>query len=78
VSTPLSAGGVGMYIEKLKYTVLEKCSNEVFRALWIEIYLPKNRNIICGVVYRQHYSRDEIIEILALLESKSFLWVIPT
>lgn len=51
VSTPLSAGGVGMYIdEELKYTVVEKCSNEAFQALWIEVYLPKNRNIICGVV----------------------------
>ena len=73
VSTPLSAGGVGMYIdEELKYTVVEKCSNEAFQALWIEVYLPKNRNIICGVVYRQHNSPerfqeylDEIIEKLS-------------
>ena len=55
VPTPLSAGGVGMYIDKqLKYTVIEKCTNEAFRALSIEVYLPKSANIICGVVYRQH------------------------
>ena len=81
VSTPLSAGGVGMYIdEELKYTVVEKCSNEAFQALWIEVYLPKNRNIICGVVYRQHNSPerfqeylDEIIEKLSASGKQIFL-----
>ena len=81
VSPPLSAGGVGMYIdEELKYTVVEKCSNEAFQALWIEVYLPKNRNIICGVVYRQHNSPerfqeylDEIIEKLSASGKQIFL-----
>ena len=39
VPTPLASGGVGFYInESLKYTVIEKTSNEAFQALWIEIY----------------------------------------
>ena len=59
VPTPLSAGGVGMYIdENLKYTIIEKCSNEAFQALWVELHLPKHANIICGVVYRQHNSPE--------------------
>ena len=59
VPTPLSAGGVGMYIdENLKYTINEKCSNEAFQALWVELHLPKHANIICGVVYRQHNSPE--------------------
>ena len=81
VSTPLSAGGVGMYIdEELKYTVVEKCPNEAFQALWIEIYLQKNRNIICGVAYRQHNSPerfqeylDEIIEKFSASGKQIFL-----
>ena len=59
VPTPLSAGGVGMYIdENLKYTIIEKCSNEAFQALWVELHPPKHANIICGVVYRQHNSPE--------------------
>ena len=51
VPTPLSAGGVGMYIdENLKYTIIEKCSNEAFQALWVEVHLPKHPNIIRRVV----------------------------
>ena len=63
VPTPLSAGGVGMYIdEQFKYTVIEKCCNEAFQALWIELHLPKYANIICGVVYRQHNSPERFQE----------------
>jgi hypothetical protein len=55
VPTPLSSGGVGMYIDKsLKYTIIEKNSNEAFQALWIEIQFTNKPNIICGVIYRQH------------------------
>ena len=41
VPTPLSAGGVGMYDfdEQLRYTVVEKFSNEAFQVLWIEVYI---------------------------------------
>ena len=50
--TPLSAGGVGMYIDqRFKYTVIEKIPKEAFQALWVELHLPKEANIICGVVY---------------------------
>ena len=55
VPTPLSAGGVGMYIDsELRYTVLEKSSNEAFQALWVEIHQTNVANIICGVLYRRH------------------------
>ena len=38
VQTPLAAGGVGMYKdEELEYKILEKCANQAFQALWIEI-----------------------------------------
>ena len=59
VPTPLAAGGVGMYInDSLNYTVIERCSNEAFQALWIEIQLMKSANIVCGIVYRQHNSTE--------------------
>ena len=55
VPTPLSAGGVGMYIDtNLNYSVIEKNSNEAFQALWVEIQFTDKRNAICGVIYRQH------------------------
>ena len=80
VPTPFSAGGVGMYIdENLKYTIIEKCSNEAFQALWVELHIPKHPNIIRGVVYRQHNSPerfqeyfDRTIEKSAPLASRSF------
>lgn len=38
VPTPLSAGGVGLYIHHtLNYRVIESTSKEAFQALWIEI-----------------------------------------
>ena len=62
VPTPLSAGGVGMYInEELDYTVLEKTSEEAFQALWIEILVPSKKNIICCVLYRQHNSSERFL-----------------
>ena len=61
--TPLAAGGVGMYIdEDLNYTVIEKASENAFQALWIEIQFPKQANVICGVVYRQHNSPERFLE----------------
>jgi hypothetical protein len=48
-----------MYIRNdLSYTVLEKISNKAFQALWVEIHFKNKRNIICGVVYRQHNSPE--------------------
>ena len=50
--TPLSAGGVGMYIdERMNYTVIERTSNEAFQALWMELQFVKQSIIICGVIY---------------------------
>jgi Fe-S oxidoreductase len=54
-----------MYIDNcLKYIVVENISNEAFRALWIEISLPKRSNIICGVIYRQHNSPESFLKYL--------------
>ena len=59
VPTPLASGGVGMFIdETLNYKVLERTSNEAFQALWIEISFVKKKNVICGVIYRQHNSPE--------------------
>ena len=61
--SPLSAGGVGMYIdERFQYQTIERCSNEAFQALFVELHLPKNANIICGVLYRQHNSPERFQE----------------
>ena len=52
-----------MYIdEDLNYTVIEKVSENTFQALWIEIQFPKQANVICGVVYRQHNSPERFLE----------------
>ena len=57
--TPLAAGGVGLFVDQsLDYIVLEKISNEAFQALWIEIYFVSHRNIVCGIIYRQHNSPE--------------------
>ena len=63
VPTPLSAGGVGMYIDSdFKYEVLERTSNEAFQALWVEIHFTNAANIVCGVIYRQHNSPETFLK----------------
>ena len=42
----------------MDYKVIEKSSNDAFQALWIEIYLSANKNIICGITYCQHNSPE--------------------
>ena len=42
----------------MNYTVIEKTYNEAFQALWIELQFAKQRNIICGVICRQHRSAE--------------------
>ena len=65
VPTPLSCGGVGMYINNcLKFKVLERTSKEAFQALWIEIESLKSKNIVCGVIYRQHNDPDQFLQYL--------------
>ena len=57
VPTPLASGGVRLFIdERISYTILEKTSDEAFQALWIEISFVQKKNIICGIIYRQHNS----------------------
>ena len=46
----------------LKYTVIDKVSDEAFQSLWIEIQLPQKSNIICGIIYRQHNSPKRLQE----------------
>ena len=66
VPTPLSAGGVGFYINnKLRYKIISCISNTSFQALWIEILNPKAKNIICGIVYRQHNNPEAFLEYLS-------------
>ena len=60
--TPLSAGGVGMYIDNsLDYTAIERTSNEAFQALWIDIHAENKADITCGVIYRQHNNPEKLI-----------------
>ena len=42
-------------------TVIERTSNEVFQALWIELQFVKQSNI-CGVIYRQHNSVERFLD----------------
>ena len=44
--------------ESLNYRVLEKISNEAFQALWVEITFENKKNVICGILYRQHNSPE--------------------
>ena len=54
-STPLSAGGVGVYVDAtLNYTVIERTSNKAFQALWVELQFAMQSNVICRVFYRQY------------------------
>ena len=64
-------GGVGVYInDSLKYTVIEKTSEEAFQALWIEIQFSRKSNIICGMIYRQHNSPQRFLEYFDLTLEK--------
>jgi len=55
IPTPLASGGVGMYINKsLNYSVVESISNSDFQALWIELQFTTKKNVLCGLIYRQH------------------------
>ena len=60
VPTALASGGVGMFIdEAFSYKLLEKISNQAFQAMWIEIFFESKKNVICGIVYRQHNSPEQ-------------------
>lgn len=36
-------------------------SNPAFQALWIKILVPNKKNVICGVLYRQHNSLESFL-----------------
>ena len=58
VTTPLSAGGVGMFInDSLDYLVLEKIFNDAFQALWIELSFPHKKSIVCEIVFTRAISK---------------------
>ena len=49
-----------MYIdERFQYQTIERCSNEALHALFIELHLSKNANIVCGVLYRHKNNSPE-------------------
>ena len=48
--------------ETLPYTILEKPSNEAFQVLWVELSFASKKNIICGIIYRQHNSPERFLE----------------
>ena len=55
----MASGGVALFIdEKHNFRVLEKTSNTAFQTLWIEISIVKKKNVICGIIYRQHNSPE--------------------
>ena len=59
----MASGGVGLYVkDNLSYSILEQKSTRAFQALWIEIHLPTKKNIICGVIYRQHNSPNIFLD----------------
>lgn len=65
VPTPLASGGVGMYVNnRLKYSVIETSSNVDFQALWIEIQFESKKNILCGLIYRQHSCPENFLNYL--------------
>ena len=35
---------------------------EAFQALWIELSFASKKNIICGIIYRQHNSPERFLE----------------
>jgi hypothetical protein len=84
VPTPLASGGVGMYIDNmLEYIMLEKCSDDAFQALWIEIINSEKKNINCGVIYRQHNNPNcfmayQMLENLLLQANLCASWGIST
>ena len=60
-----------MYINNcLKFKVLERTSKEAFQALWIEIESPKSKNIVCGVIYRQHNDPEQFLQYLYMTLEK--------
>ena len=65
IAHSLGIRGIGLFVnQSLNYNVLEKISNEAFQALWVEISFVDQKNIICGIIYRQHNSPDDFLTYL--------------
>ena len=63
VKTPLSACGVGLFInENCKYRVFERSTNSSYQVLWIEMLPPNHKKNICRIVYRQHNYADQFLD----------------
>ena len=53
--TKFSVGGVGYFISNsLRYTIRDdlNSSSDQEESLWIEVQNDKNKNIVCGIIYR--------------------------
>ena len=44
------------------YFVVEKASEVPYQALWIEVIVPKKKNIFCCILYRQHNNPDRFLK----------------
>ena len=65
VPTPLSAGGVGLFIDdNVKYRIVERVTNSSYQALWIEFQQSNDKKNVCGIVYRQHNDANEFLDYL--------------
>ena len=60
-----------MYIdERMNYNIIERCCIEPFQALFVEfLQLPKNANIKCEVIYRQHNSQESLPRMMEKLNA---------
>ena len=58
----MASGGIGLFVnQSLNYSVLEKTSNEAFQALWVEMSFVDHKNIVCGIISRQHNSPNDFL-----------------
>ena len=77
VSTPLASGDAGLFVtvEKLlKYNVLEKKLHmRQSKPLWVEISFVDNKNIICGMICRQHISPDYFLIFPQFIEGNGYV-----
>ena len=42
--------------------LLKKASEVPYQALWIEVIVPKKKNIFCSILYRQHNNPDRFLK----------------
>ena len=71
VSSPPSAGGVGMFIsDKFKYMTIDKTSTNAFQALWVEYLLEKKSNIICKTIYSHNITLQRVLRHILMRPSR--------